>query len=330
MLRVEQLRKSYGSRQIIEDLSFTAEKGKVYAFLGPNGVGKSTTMNMITGYLAPDGGDILIDDISLCKEPQRAKKKIGYLPEVPPLYPDMTVTEYLGFVAELRGLFGKERKKEVERVSELTSLNYVKQHLIRQISKGYRQRVGLAQALIADPGLIILDEPSSGLDPKQIVEMRELIRGLKEDHTVIFSTHILGEAASVCDHVLILSGGKLVADDTPEHLVLDYNEQQRLTLVLKGSATAAEQAMDKLEGIESHRVVSEDADSCTIEVNAKRGEDIREKISKACIGAGYTILEMMNRKVTLEEVYLELTFLRPMREKERERIISKPLTFEEL
>ena len=206
----------------------------------------------------------------------------------------------------------------------------MQQHLIRQISKGYKQRVGLAQALIGDPELIILDEPSSGLDPKQIVEMRELIRALKEDHTVIFSTHILGEAASICDHVLILSGGKLVADDTPEHLVEDYNEQQRLMLVLKGSATAAEQAMDKLPDVESHRVKSEDAESCTIEVTSKRGADVRESLSKACISAGYTILEMMNRKVTLEEVYLELTFLRPMREKEKEKIISGKLIVEEL
>ncbi len=250
----------------------------------------------------------------MIRNPVKAKRHIGYLPEVPPLYPDMTVSEYLGFAAELKGLSGKEKRKEVERVEELLALGYVKQHLIKQISKGYKQRVGLAQAITGNPELIILDEPSSGLDPRQIVEMRELIRRLKEDHTVIFSTHILSEVSSLCDHVMILSGGRLVADDTPEHLVMEYNEKQRLSLVLKGNATAAERAMDKIKDIESHKVCKEDAESCTIEVTAKRGKDVREVLSKACIKAGYTILEMTGRQVTLEEVYLELTFLRPMKE----------------
>ena len=314
MLKVDNLYKAYGGREIVNNISFEAVKGKIYGFLGPNGVGKSTTMNMISGYLAPGGGEILINDISMIKNPVKAKRHIGYLPEVPPLYPDMTVTEYLGFAAELKGLSGKQKRMEVERVEELLALGYVKQHLIKQISKGYKQRVGLAQAITGNPELIILDEPSSGLDPRQIVEMRELIRRLKEDHTVIFSTHILGEVSSLCDHVMILSGGRLVADATPEDLVRDYNEKQRLTLVLKGSASAAEQAMDRIEDIESHKVCKEDIDSCTIEVTAKKGKDVREVLSKACIGAGYTILEMTGRQVTLEEVYLELTFIRPMKE----------------
>ena len=314
MLKVQNLCKAYGGREIVKDISFETQKGKIYGFLGPNGVGKSTTMNMISGYLAPGSGEILINNISMIKDPVKAKRHIGYLPEVPPLYPDMTVSEYLGFAAELKGLSGKEKRKEVERVEELLALGYVKQHLIKQISKGYKQRVGLAQAITGNPELIILDEPSSGLDPRQIVEMRELIRRLKEEHTVIFSTHILSEVSSLCDHVMILSGGRLVADDTPEHLVKEYNEQQRLNLVLKGNATAAERAMDKIKDIESHKVCKEDAESCTIEVTAKKGKDIREVLSKACIKAGYTILEMTGRQVTLEEVYLELTFIRPMKE----------------
>ncbi len=314
MLKVEHLCKAYGGREIVKDISFETDKGKIYGFLGPNGVGKSTTMNMISGYLAPGSGEILVDGISMIKEPVKAKRHIGYLPEVPPLYPDMTVSEYLAFAAELKGLNGKEKRMEVSRVIDILGLAYVKQHLIRQISKGYKQRVGLAQAVTGNPGLIILDEPSSGLDPRQIVEMREMIRRLKDDHTVIFSTHILSEVSSLCDHVMILSGGKLVADDTPEALVREYNEKQRLTLVLKGSATAAEQAMDRIDEIESHKVCREDPSSCTIEVTAKKGEDIREVLSKACIGAGYTILEMTGRQVTLEEVYLELTFIRPMKE----------------
>ena len=304
MLKVSHLSKGYGEKQIVKDVSFEAQKGKIYGFLGPNGVGKSTTMNMITGYLAPDDGNILINDISMIKEPKKAKKQIGYLPEQPPLYLDMTVTEYLNYAAELKGLFGEFSKKEVGRVMDVAGLEYVKKHLLRQISKGYKQRVGLAQALLANPEIIILDEPSSGLDPKQIVEMRELVRRLGEDHTVIFSTHILAEVSSLCDHVFILSGGTLVADDTPEHLLEKYNEQQ---LVLKGNATTAEYRIKRIEEIESYRVVKEEEESSTLEVVAKKGCDIREVLSKACVSAGYTLLELASNRVTLEDVYLELT-----------------------
>ena len=306
MLKVSHLSKGYGEKQIVKDVSFEAQKGKIYGFLGPNGVGKSTTMNMITGYLAPDDGNILINDISMIKEPKKAKKQIGYLPEQPPLYLDMTVLEYLNY-AELKGLFGEFRKKEVGRVMDVAGLEYVKKHLLRQISKGYKQRVGLAQALLANPEIIILDEPSSGLDPKQIVEMRELVRRLGDDHTVIFSTHILAEVSSLCNHVFILSGGTLVADDTPEHLLEKYNEQQRLKLMLKGNATAAEYRIKRIEEIESYRVVKEEEESSTLEVVAKKGCDIREVLSKACVSAGYTLLELASNRVTLEDVYLELT-----------------------
>ena len=307
MLKVTHLRKSYGERNILRDVSFEAEKGKIYGFLGANGVGKSTTMNMITGYLAPDAGNILINDISMIREPLRAKAQIGYLPEQPPLYPDMSVKESLGFTAELRGLFGKEKQIEVERLSERLGLKYVSTHLISQISKGFKQRVGLAQALIGDPEIIILDEPSSGLDPRQIVEMRGLVSELREDHTVIFSTPHLSEVESLCDHVMVLAGGKLVADDTPEQLLFTYNEQQRLNIVLSGSATAAERAIEAISRIEEHRVLREDALSCSIDVVAKRGEDVREELSRACITAGYTILELSNMQVSLEAVYLKLT-----------------------
>ncbi|MBR5420694.1 MAG: ABC transporter ATP-binding protein [Lachnospiraceae bacterium] len=316
MLKVTHLSKAYGDRKVLRDISFEAEKGKIYGFLGPNGVGKSTTMNLITGYLAPDKGNILINDISLFREPARAKRQIGYLPEQPPLYPDLTVRESLMFAAELKGLEGKAAAAEVDRVGEKLKLKYVYSHLTKQISKGFKQRVGLAQALIADPEIIILDEPSSGLDPRQIVEMRELVRSLKEDHTVIFSTHILSEVESLCDHVMVLSGGKLVADDTPEQLLFEVNEQQHLRIVLSGSSTAAERAIDLLEHVESHRVLKEDSFGSTIEVCAERGKDIRAALSRACIEAGYTILELENKQVSLEEVYLELTQSRDTEEEE--------------
>ena len=307
MLEVRNLKKAYGDRKILDDVSFSTEKGRIYGFLGPNGTGKSTTMNLITGYLSPGGGDILINEISMIKNPARAKKHIGYLPEQPPLYPDLTVSENLDFAAELKGITGSTKKKEMARVSELAGLSSVQRHMIKQISKGYKQRVALAQALLGDPELIILDEPSSGLDPRQIVEMRELVRQLGREHTVIFSTHSLSEVENLCDHILMLYGGKLVADDTPDELVRKHNDRQRIRLVIRGNSTKADAAMEKNGRIESHRILREDAESCTIEVTAFPGQDIRESISKTCMEEGYGILEMVSRQMNLEEVYLKLT-----------------------
>ena len=309
MLKVSHLSKSYGERKIIEDLSFEAEKGKIYGFLGPNGAGKSTTMNMITGYLAPGSGTILINDISMIHDPKKARKQIGYLPEVPPLYPDLSVEENLSYAAELKGLKGKDKKAELDRVCERMGLKYVRQHLVRQISKGYKQRTGLAQALLADPEIIILDEPSSGLDPRQIAEMRELVRELKDEHTVIFSTHILSEVDSLCDHVMVLSDGKLLANDTPENLLSEVNAKQRLTMVIKGSSTAAERIIKAAEGIESWRIEREDAGSCTLKITAEAGKDLRELLSEKFSAEKMTVLELSVQRTTLEEVYLDLTLL---------------------
>ncbi|MCR4642576.1 MAG: ABC transporter ATP-binding protein [Lachnospiraceae bacterium] len=310
MLKVSHLSKSYGERKVVDDLSFEAVKGKIYGFLGPNGAGKSTTMSMITGFLAPDDGTILINDISMVREPGKARKQVGYLPEVPPLYPDLTVEENLSYAAELKGLKGKEKKAELDRVCERMGLKYVRQHLVRQISKGYKQRTGLAEALLADPEIIILDEPSSGLDPRQIAEMRELVRELREEHTVLFSTHILSEVDSLCDHVMVLSEGKLLANDTPEKLLAEVNAKQRLTMVLKGASTAAERIVKSKEEIESFTVVGEDSSSCTIRITAKAGEDLREELSKSFSAAGMTVLELSVQRTTLEEVYLDLTYVK--------------------
>ncbi len=308
MLKVSHLSKSYGDRKVIDDLSFEAEKGKIYGFLGPNGAGKSTTMNMITGYLAPGSGTILINDISMVREPGKARKQIGYLPEVPPLYPDLSVEENLSYAAELKGLKGKDKKAELDRVCERMGLKYVRQHLVRQISKGYKQRAGLAQALLSDPEIIILDEPSSGLDPRQIAEMRELVRELRDEHTVIFSTHILSEVDSLCDHVMVLSEGKLLANDTPEKLLSEVNAKQRLTMVLKGSSTAAERIVKAKEGVESFKIVGEDSSSCSLKITAKAGEDLRAALSESFSAAGMTVLELSVQRTTLEEVYLDLTY----------------------
>ena len=218
MIEVKNLTKRYGKHLAVDDLSFTVEKGQIYGFLGPNGAGKSTTMNIMTGYLGATSGEILINGHDILREPQEAKKCIGYLPEQPPLYMEMTVWEYLNFAAELKKIPKDEVKKQIEKVAKLTRLEEVQNRLIHNLSKGYKQRVGLAQAILGFPEIIILDEPTVGLDPKQIIEIRELIRTLAKNHTVILSSHILAEVREVCDYIMIIAKGKLVASDTPENL----------------------------------------------------------------------------------------------------------------
>jgi len=304
LLKADGLKKIFGDRLVIRDVSFeTAEHG-IYGFLGPNGAGKSTTMNMITGYLAPDGGDVLVGGYSMIRDTAKAKRMIGFLPEQPPLYQDMTVGEYLRYIGELKGIRRKLLTNEISRVLTRLDIKYVKNRLIRQLSKGYKQRVGLAQAILADPPVIILDEPSSGLDPRQNSQMRELVKELGKEHTVMLSTHVLSE---ICDCVMILSGGRIVANDTPEELLKTENESQKLKLVLKGNASAAERTLLKLKTVESHRILAEDGESTTVEVVSFPGEDAREEISMACISNDYVILELYRDKLTLEEVYLKLT-----------------------
>ena len=218
MIEITHLTKKYGRHVAVDDLSLTVEKGKIYGFLGPNGAGKSTTMNMITGYLGATSGEIKINGFDILKQPQEAKKSIGYLPELPPLYADMTVKEYMAFVAELKQIPKPERKEAVEKAMEMTGITEMKERMIRNLSKGYKQRVGMAQAILGFPEVIILDEPTVGLDPKQMIEVRELIKKLGEDHTVILSSHILSEISAVCDHIFIISKGKLVASDSTENL----------------------------------------------------------------------------------------------------------------
>ena len=218
MIEVKNLVKKYGDHTAVDHLSFTVEKGQIYGFLGPNGAGKSTTMNIMTGYLGATDGEVLINGHDILKEPEAAKKSIGYLPELPPLYMDMTVMEYLKFSAELKKIKKEDREAEIEKALKLVKLADVQDRLIKNLSKGYKQRVGLAQAILGFPEIIILDEPTVGLDPKQIIEIRELIRELAKEHTVILSSHILAEIREVCDYIMIISKGKLVASDTPEHL----------------------------------------------------------------------------------------------------------------
>lgn len=307
MIKVSHLSKVYGDHIAAKDISFEIEKGCICGFLGPNGAGKSTTMNMITGYLAPNSGEVLVNDISMQKNPIKAKKMIGYLPEIPPIYPDMTVLEYLDFAAELKGINKFQRKDEVERVIEKAGLEQVNTRVIKYLSKGFKQRVGLAQALLGDPEILILDEPTVGLDPKQIVEIRDLIKELKEDHTVILSTHILSEVSAVCDRIVIISHGRVVADSEPDKLVEENNEVQTFTLVVKGNASSAEGALKQIEDISAYKIESEENGQVKLKVMAKRHADIRETVSTKCIEAGLVILELNVSYVSLEDVYLKLT-----------------------
>lgn len=244
MIEVSHLVKQYGSQAAVDDLSFTVEKGQIYGFLGPNGAGKSTTMNILTGYLAPTSGEVTIAGHNILEEPETARKCIGYLPEIPPVYPEMTVLEYLDFAAGLKKLSRKERAGFVAEAMEMTGITEVQHRLIRNLSKGFRQRVGLAQAILGFPEIIILDEPMVGLDPKQIIEIRELIRELGKKHTVILSSHILSEISAICDQILIISHGKLVANDTPEHLVNLMQGSGQLELTVKGSVSAVRRSFE--------------------------------------------------------------------------------------
>lgn len=242
MIEVKNLVKDYGGCLAVDHLSFTIRDGEIIGFLGPNGAGKSTTMNIMTGYLGATDGEVLIDGKNILEEPDEARRLIGYLPEIPPLYLDMTVLEYLSFAAELKKIPKKDREEAVSKAMELTMLNDVKGRLIKNLSKGYRQRVGLAQAVLGMPPVIILDEPTVGLDPKQIIEIRDLIKSLRKKHTVILSSHILSEVSAVCDHILIISHGRLAANGTPESLESQMAGAQTIVMTVKGSPDAVSSA----------------------------------------------------------------------------------------
>ena len=308
MIEVTNLTKKYGDHIAVDHLSFRVEKGQIYGFLGPNGAGKSTTMNIITGYLAASEGTVTIDGKDVQKDPEEAKRSIGYLPELPPLYVDMTVREYLDFVAELKKVPKKERKQQIDEVMEMTQITDMQQRLIRNLSKGYRQRVGLAQAILGYPEVIILDEPTVGLDPKQIIEIRDLIRKLGENHTVILSSHILSEVSAVCDHIMIIAHGKLVASDSPENLQKLMSGSMELNLEVKGSAAAVKSALQEISQIDRIEENTEASKNVAkLKVISKENADIREQVFYALADAKLPILEMTHAEKSLEDIFLELT-----------------------
>ena len=303
MLEIKNVNLNVGNTALLSNINLTLEQGKIYGVLGPNGAGKSTTMNMITGYLGATSGEIKINGHDILKEPEEAKKCIGYLPELPPLYMDMTVKEYLEFVADLKQLEKSLRKRYVEEAMETTGTTEVAGRMIRNLSKGYRQRVGFAQAILGYPEIIILDEPTVGLDPKQIIEIRELIRHLGEKHTVILSSHILPEISAVCDHVFIISKGKLVASDSTENLVNLMSGAQEIELTVR---TGAGEAAGYLQGEENIARV-EQADHDKIRIYAKKGADVREEVFRQMAEHNVLVLEMKTVTKSLEDVFLEIT-----------------------
>jgi len=314
MIEVEHLTRRFGDHIAVNDLSFTAEKGTIYGFLGPNGAGKSTTMNMMTGYLAPSSGTVKIDGFDILKQPEDAKKRIGYLPEIPPVYPDMTVKEYLFFAAELKEVPKADRAAAVENAMQKTGTKGMQDRLIKNLSKGYKQRVGLAQAIINNPEIIILDEPTVGLDPEQQKEMFDYVRTLREDHIIILSSHILSDVSSLCDYVWIISKGQLVASDKPENLRTAMSHKQEIIIdVLGDNEQALGDALRRIDLVSGVNVsVAKDpGKGAPLQLHAvihsEQDLDVRPAISQAVFGAGMYFLSMNRSERSLEDVFLSLT-----------------------
>ncbi|MDD9271849.1 ABC transporter ATP-binding protein [Paenibacillus sp. GCM10023248] len=326
MLEVKQVSKLYENDRGVHNIDFSMQRGEIVGFLGPNGAGKTTTMRMITGYLNPTHGQILIDGHSMADNPKKARRKIGYLPETPPLYPEMTVQSYLRFIANLRDVPAREQKLRVGEAIDKLGLQGREKQIIRSLSKGYKQRLGLAQAILHKPDLLVLDEPTSGLDPKQIIEIRQLIHELGENHTVLLSTHILPEINAICNRVLIINQGRVVLDERPEHLGRTMGETFEVSLEVKGPR---ERIITELSSLETVAAVKElDAPAAADAVEASAGDaasdekdtgsvkllvtsadrsDIREDLFFRLAGAGYPILEMKRESLSLEEIFLKLT-----------------------
>jgi ABC-2 type transport system ATP-binding protein len=308
VIEVKHLIKRYGKHAAVNDLSFTVENGKVVGFLGPNGAGKSTTMNMITGYTAPTEGHILVDGVDIADNPSVAKKNIGYLPEIPPLYPDLRVREYLNFVAEIKGVKRKDRSKMVNEIMSRVKIVDVSERLIRHLSKGYKQRVGLAEAMMNYPSMIILDEPSVGLDPGQTIEMREIIKDLAKEHTVLLSSHIMQEISAVCNEVIIINEGKIITIDTPQNIVDRMNTNSGLHLVIKATKEEAKSVLRNITEIVDVKYDEICEDGCIgMMLYTRDGIDIRERVFYMLAEAKLPLLSMGKEELTLEQAFIRLT-----------------------
>lgn len=307
MIEVKNLTKKYGEQMAIDHLNFTIEDGRIYGFLGPNGAGKTTTMNIMTGCLAATEGSVTIDSLDIFKDAQEAKKRIGYLPEQPPLYLEMTTDEYLQFIAEAKGVKKELQKGAITAVAEKTDIWSVRNRLLNNLSKGYRQRVGIAQALLGNPQTIIMDEPTIGLDPRQMMEIRSLIRELGKEHTVFISSHILSEIKEVSDHIMIISQGRLAASDTPENLEHLISGKAKMRLLVKASREEAEHLLQLLGEEIKYNIVKGNVGEVLVSLSYPNSIDISERIFTLFSKANKPILEMYKEKTNLEDVFLELT-----------------------
>jgi ABC-2 type transport system ATP-binding protein len=307
LIQVESVTKKYGQRIAVDHLDFLVNKGEILGFLGPNGAGKSTTMNIITGYLSATEGSVKLDGHDILEEPQEVKRQIGYMPEQPPLYMEMTVGSYLSFVADIKGVARSRRRENIDKAMERTMITDIRGRLIKNLSKGYKQRVGLSQALIGTPPVLILDEPTIGLDPQQIIETRNLIRELGKEHTIILSSHILPEVQAVCTRVLIINRGKIVASDTPENLSRGLVGDNRLTLRV---AAPERDVLAVVRGVAdvvtASALGSREPDTVDVVVEAEKEKDIRRAVFNALARAGYPILMMKTMDLTLEDIFLNL------------------------
>lgn len=307
MIEVRNISKRYGSQKAVEDVSFCVNEGEILGFLGPNGAGKSTVMNIITGYISSTSGKVLVDGKDIVEAPAYAKKQMGYLPEIPPLYEDMTVKEYLYFIYDLK----KCKLPKISHMKDICSLvgiDDVYSKVIKNLSKGYKQRVGFAQALVGDPKILILDEPTVGLDPRQIAEIRSLIRKLGKRHTVILSSHILPEIQAVCDRIVVINHGKIVANDTEENILTSFEGEKKLFLTVEGAGRdAIRSALERLTGVKSVSFSKERKGSLDVEITAQKDSDIRKDVFDTAAKNGWTILEMRSSKLTLEEIFIRLT-----------------------
>ena len=307
MIEVKNVTKKYGNFTAVDNISFNIEEGEIVGLLGPNGAGKSTTMNMITGFIEPTEGEIIIDGNDILKKPKKAKKQIGYMPEGVPLYNDLTVKEFVNYMADLKMVPRKEKKENIQKVLEQTNLVEVKNKLIRNLSRGYKQRVSMAGALVGNPKILILDEPTVGLDPKQITEIRALIKSLGKEHTVILSSHILSEISQICERVIIINKGKIVAIDTPENLEEKVKDENAVTLTVEDKENKIEEVTKQIKGIKELKLIKDNEDGTKDYVIVSEEKmDIRKEIFEKYAKAHITIFELKKRETTLEDAFMKL------------------------
>lgn len=319
MIEISNLTKYYGPNLAVDNISFTVEQGEILGFLGPNGAGKSTTMNILTGFLSATSGTVKINGFDILEEPHEAKKCIGYLPENPPLYLDMTAIEFLRFVADLKGVDKRERSRHIADIMKLVKITDVANRLIKNLSKGYKQRVGIAQALIGNPEVLVLDEPTIGLDPKQIIEIRNLIKDLGKKHTVILSSHILPEVSAVCDRIIIISKGKIVAVNTTEKLSRQFSKSTKFRISVEGPSKEILQKLRLVPGVKAATIIGDKVSGIsTLDLESESDVDVRRQVFFEMARSSWPIIEMKSMDPTLEDIFLQVTTGTPVVEKEEE------------